>query len=189
MTQSWEKCCSNGQMDKLGHFGPFSLLLGKQDFFQKIRLHQFWVLMVPQLHAKYKKKIMTQSCKKCCSNRQMNKLSHFGPFGLLLGKRGFSQKIQLRQFWVVMVPQLHAKYKKNKPAYPEKNPVLKNKWTNWTILGILVPFSGKCKLSQKNQLRQFWIIIVRTPFHPPLLLWQGGVNFNYLPQRGGNLKN
>ena len=101
----------------LALFGPLS---GKQEFSQKIQLHQFWVLMVPQLHAKCQKnpkKQMTQSWVKCCSNGQMDKLGYFRPFGLLLGKREFSQKIRLRQFWILMVPQTHAKYKKtnNKP--------------------------------------------------------------------------
>ena len=36
-----------------------------------------------------------------------------GLFGLLSGKQECSQKNQLCQFWVIMLPQLHAKYVKN----------------------------------------------------------------------------
>ena len=38
MSQSQEKCCSKGQMEKLGRFG---LLSGEREFPKKIRLPQF----------------------------------------------------------------------------------------------------------------------------------------------------
>ena len=77
MSQYWEKCCSNGQMDKLGHFGPF------WPNFQKFRLHQFWVLNFMQ---NIKKKLMSQSWEKYCSSRQMDKLGHFRPFWFNFGQ-------------------------------------------------------------------------------------------------------
>ena len=42
-----------------------------QEFSQKILPHQFRVLMAPQLHGKYKKKLKSQFWKKCCSNGQI----------------------------------------------------------------------------------------------------------------------
>ena len=35
MSQSSEKCCSNGQMDKLGYFGPFWPIFGQERIFPK----------------------------------------------------------------------------------------------------------------------------------------------------------
>ena len=49
-------------------FGPFP---HKQEFFQINRLRQFWVIMAPQLHAQYKKKLMNQSLEKCCDKKWM----------------------------------------------------------------------------------------------------------------------
>ena len=41
---------------------------------------QFWVVLVPKLQAKYKKKLMSQSWKKCCRNGRTHKSGHSGPF-------------------------------------------------------------------------------------------------------------
>ena len=66
----------------LGLFGP---LLGKQEFSKKIQLCQFWVIMVPQLHAKYKKKQWANPEKSTDVNRQEHKSGNFDPFGMLSG--------------------------------------------------------------------------------------------------------
>ena len=43
----------------LAILGFFSLLLGKQEFSQKLQLRQFWVFKVPQLMQNIKKTIET----------------------------------------------------------------------------------------------------------------------------------
>ena len=49
-----KKCFHNRETDKYRIIlYLFGLFLHKQEFLQKILLHQFWVLMIPQLHAKY----------------------------------------------------------------------------------------------------------------------------------------
>ena len=56
MSQSWEKNAAimDEQINQtsLGLFGQF---LQKQSFFPKNMLRQFWVLIGPQIHAKYQK--------------------------------------------------------------------------------------------------------------------------------------
>ena len=113
MSQSWVKCCSNRQMNKLGHFGPSDPLSGKQEFHQKIWLHQFWVFMVTHLHAKYIKK-MSQSWEKCCSNRQMDKLSHFEYFCPNFGQiRCFPKKLVFTIFEYLWSQNLIKNIRKN----------------------------------------------------------------------------
>ena len=128
----------------------FGLLSDRQEFSQKIQPHQFWVLMVPQLHAKYIKNIQWP-----------NKLSYFGLFGPLLRKQEFFQKIWLYQFWVLWSVNFMQNMKKNQRVNnPDKSPAVTNKWTNWGILGFSGPFSGKREFSQKIWLHQLWVLMV-----------------------------
>ena len=108
-----KKCCNNGRTYKSDHFGPIWPFFPQAIIFQKIQLRQLWVLMAPQLLAKCLKKIMSQSWNKCCRNGWTNNSGFLGFLGPLSGKQEFHQKIRLCQFWVLLVHQLHIKYKKN----------------------------------------------------------------------------
>ena len=74
--QSWEKCYSNKQIDKLGHFGSLSLLSGK-DFPKKLCSISFEYLWSLNFLQNMKKKFNSQFWEKCCKNGQMGKLAHF----------------------------------------------------------------------------------------------------------------
>ena len=108
-----KKCCNNGRTYKSDHFGPIWPIFPQAIIFQKIQLRQLWVLMAPQLLAKCLKKFMSQSWNKCCRNGWTNNSGFLGFLGPLSGKQEFHQKIRLCQFWVLLVHQLHIKYKKN----------------------------------------------------------------------------
>ena len=110
MSQSWEKCCSNRQMNKLGPSDPLS---GKQEFHQKIRLHQFWVFMVSHLHAKYIKKWVNPKKNAAVTDKLTNWaiLSIFGP---ILGKLDVSpQKLGFTTFEHLWSQNLIKNIKKN----------------------------------------------------------------------------
>ena len=82
----------------LGFSGPFS---GKREFSQKIWLRQLWVLMVPQLHAKCLKKLMSQSWKKYCDKKMDVPTDRLTQFHRTLAKHGSnnSQKCSFKK-WI-----------------------------------------------------------------------------------------
>ena len=71
--------------------------------------------------------------KKCFHNRKTDKYwIILYLFGLFLHKQEFLQKILPHKFWVLMIPQLHAKYQiKNLWANHKKNAVVKENWEIW----------------------------------------------------------
>ena len=54
----------------LGHFWPFLVIFAREDFFQKIWLCHTQLYMAPQHHAKFKKKLMSQSRENLWTNKR-----------------------------------------------------------------------------------------------------------------------
>ena len=146
MSQSWKKSCHNGGTHKSGHFRSFWPAFGQAQIFSRK------LLMVPQLYAKYEKKLMSQSWKKGCRIVETHKSRHFEPnlnraiFGPILGERKFSQKISAPSVLSTYDPMPNIT-KKKKRISPEKNVVKASKQINWGNFKPIRPLSGKQEFS------------------------------------------
>ena len=102
-----KKCCHNRRTDKSNRFGHSSHVFAQARIFPKNSTPPVLSTYGPSTSCKISQKLMRQSWKKCCSNRQVDKLGHFGSPS---GKWEIFQKIWLRQFWVLVALKLPAKY-------------------------------------------------------------------------------
>ena len=88
--------------------------------------------------------------KKCCNNGRTYKSDHFGPIWPFFPQAIIFQKIQLRQLWVLMAPQLLAKCLK-KIMSQSWNKCCHNGWTNNSgYFGLSWPTFGQARISPKN---------------------------------------
>ena len=73
-----KKCCHNRRTDKSNRFGHSSHVFAQARIFPKNSTPPVLSTYGPSTSCKISQKLMRQSWKKCCSNRQMDKLGHFG---------------------------------------------------------------------------------------------------------------
>ena len=91
-----------------------------------------------------------------CRNRQTDESGYFGSFWPVFRQAKIFSKNLAPSVWVVMVPQLHAKYEENLLSHLwEKNTAVIDKKINRTILGLFGPFLHKREFFPKIRLHQF----------------------------------
>ena len=119
----------------------------EQDFYRKIGQCHFWALMVPRLHAKNQKKIMTQFWEII---EKVYLRAVLGPFCLNKIFPGKSDSVTFEHLWS---PNFMQKIRKNKWLNSEK--LLKKSIFGpfWALFCPILPEQDLWSLMQKNENR------------------------------------